>query len=224
MLAALAAVSVIYAALVTLRQTDLKRLVAFSSVSHMGVVLIGISSVAGVAGVVSPVGLTGAAMQLFTHGTITGLLFLLVGLVYERAHTRYIPDLGGLAFKMPLIACAFLVAGLASLGLPGLSGFVAEMMVFLGSFKAFALPTALAAVGIVIAAGYILWMLERVLFGPSRERFADLTDAGLIEAIPMALLTASIVVIGIYPSLLTDYFDAGVQQLPQVLELAGVVR
>ena len=230
-LAILAVISILYGAIVTLRQTDLKRLIAYSSVSHMGLVLLGVAVGIGGSALfgsaaenVTDVALTGASMQMFTHGTITGLLFLLVGLVYERAHTRYIPDLGGLAFKMPLIACAFLIAGLASLGLPGLSGFVAEMMVFLGSFKAFAWPTALAAAGIVIAAGYILWMLERVLFGPSRERFADLTDAGLIEAIPVALLTISIVVIGIYPSLLTDYFDAGVQQLPQVLELVGVVR
>ena len=115
----LGVVNVIYGAIVTLRQTDMKRLVAFSSISHMGYVLVGISSVAGVAGAVSPLGLTGAAMQMFTHGTITGLMFLMVGLAYEKAHTRHIPDLGGLATRMPVIAVGFLIAGLASLGTAG---------------------------------------------------------------------------------------------------------
>ncbi|MCX8214128.1 MAG: NADH-quinone oxidoreductase subunit M, partial [SAR202 cluster bacterium] len=130
-------INVLYGAFVTLRQTDLKRLIAFSSVSHMGFVLIGISSVAGAAGVVSPVGLSGAALQMFTHGTIAGLMFLVVGLMYEKAHTRYIPDLGGLATRMPVIAAVFLLAGLASLGLPGTSGFVSEILVFLGAFPVY---------------------------------------------------------------------------------------
>ena len=143
---------------------------------------------------------------MFAHGTITGLLFLVVGVVYDKAHTRYIPDLGGLATRMPVVASVFLIAGLASLGLPGLSGFIAEVLVFLGSFKAFAWPTALAAFGIVLAAGYILWMIERVLFGPARERFSQITDAGVMEAIPLALLVISIVVIGVYPAFLTDVF------------------
>ncbi len=230
-LMALAVVSVLYGAIVTLRQTDLKRLIAYSSVSHMGLVMLGVAVGVGGGSLfssgsenVANLAVAGASMQMFTHGTITGLLFLLVGLVYEKAHTRYIPDLGGLASRMPLIACGFLVAGLASLGLPGLSGFVAEVMVFLGSFKAFPWPTALAAAGIVIAAGYILWMLERVLFGPSQERFSHITDASVREAIPAVVLTVSIVVIGVYPSLLTDYFDAGVRHLPQVLDLVGVTK
>ncbi len=212
-LGALGAISVLYGALVTLRQTDLKRLIAYSSVSHMGLVLVGVASVGlGVAG--SPgVGLTGASMQMFTHGTITGLLFLLVGLVYEKAHTRYIPDLGGLASRMPLVAVTFLVAGLASLGLPGLSGFVAEVMVFLGAFRAFPWHTAFAAFGIVLAAGYILWMIERVFFGPPRERFAHVGDAQTIEAVPVMVLVASIVIVGVYPAILTDVFRAGLEPI-----------
>ena len=209
-LVALAVISVLYGAIVTLRQTDLKRLIAYSSVSHMGLVLLGVAVGVG-GGTASTVALTGASMQMFAHGTITGLLFLLVGLVYDKAHTRYIPDLGGLASRMPIIAAVFLVAGLASLGLPGLSGFVAELLVFLGSFNAFTWPTALAAVGIVLAAGYILWMIERVFFGPSRERFSTITDAGVIEAIPLGLLVISIAVIGFYPAFLTDVFNAGLR-------------
>ncbi len=209
-LVALAVISVLYGAIVTLRQTDLKRLIAYSSISHMGLVLLGVAVGVG-GGNASTVALTGASMQMFAHGTITGLLFLVVGLVYDKTHTRYIPDLGGLASRMPIVAAVFLIAGLASLGLPGLSGFVAEILIFLGSFKAFPWPTALAAVGIVLAAGYILWMIERVFFGPARERFSTIKDAGVMEAIPLGLLVISIAVIGFYPAFLTDVFRAGVR-------------
>ena len=219
-LAVLAVISVLYGAIVTFRQTDLKRLIAYSSVSHMGLVLLGVAvGVSG--GTASTVALTGASMQMFAHGTITGLLFLLVGVVYDKTHTRYIPDLGGLATKMPYVASVFLIAGLASIGLPGLSGFVAEVLVFLGSFKAFAWPTVLAAFGIVLAAGYILWMIERVFFGAARGHLPSVTDAGVIEAIPLGLLVISIVVIGVYPALLTDVMDAGVRP---IAELTQVVR
>ena len=219
-LAVLAVISVLYGAIVTLRQTDLKRLIAYSSVSHMGLVLLGVAVGIG-GGAASKVALTGAGVQMFVHGTITGLLFLLVGLVYDKTHTRYIPDLGGLASRMPLVASVFVVAGLASLGLPGLSGFVAEALVLLGSFEAFAWPTALAAFGIVLAAGYILWMIERVFFGPERERFANVTDAGVIEAVPLGLLVVSIVVIGFYPAFLTDVFSAGVEHIPHFVKTVG---
>jgi len=219
-LVVLAVISVLYGAVVTLRQTDLKRLIAYSSVSHMGLVLLGVAVGIG-GGAASTVALAGASMQMFAHGTITGLLFLLVGLIYDKAHTRYIPDLGGLASRMPFVASVFVIAGLASLGLPGLSGFVAELLVFLGSFKAFAWPTALAAFGIVLAAGYILWMIERVFFGTARERFAHITDATLIEALPLGLLVISIVVIGFYPAFMTDVFDAGVEKIPQFIRVVG---
>ena len=111
---------------------------------------------------------------------------------------------------MPVVAVAFLIAGLASLGLPGLSGFVAELLVFLGAFKAYPWPTALAVLGIILAAGYILWMIERSFFGEPRDRFADISDASLVEAIPLVLLTASIVGVGIYPS----FFDRPLPNRP----------
>ena len=215
----LGVVSVLYGAVVTLRQTDLKRLIAYSSVSHMGLVLVGIGSIGVSQGELTVTGLNGAAMQLFTHGTITGLLFLGVGLVYDKAHTRYIPDLGGLADRMPFVVTALLIAGLASLGLPGLSGFVSEVLVFLGAFRAYPWPTALAVMGIVLAAGYILWMMERAFFGEHRERFSQLTDASLVEAIPLALLVISIVGIGVYPAILTDVFEMGLQ--PMVAAING---
>ena len=206
---ALGVVSVLYGAVVTLRQTDLKRLIAYSSVSHMGLVLLGLGSVAAVGGALSDAGLTGAAMQLFTHGTITGLLFVAVGILYEKTHTRHIPDLGGLANRMPLVATAFLVAGAASLGLPTLSGFVSELLVFFGGFRAFPALTILAVLGIILAAGYILWMLQRTLFGPRPSRWDDLSDASPVELVPVALLVVSIVVVGVYPAWLTDVFRDG---------------
>ncbi len=220
-LVALGVISVIYGAVVTLRQTDLKRLIAYSSVSHMGLVLLGIGSVAVAEGQLTVTGLNGAAMQLFTHGTITGLLFLGVGLVYDKAHTRYIPDLGGIAGRMPIVAGAVLLAGLASLGLPGLSGFVSEVMVFLGAFRAFAWPTAIAVVSIVLTAGYILWMMERSFFGPRRQRFDHLTDATLVEALPLAIMVITIVGVGVYPAVLTDVFRTGLEPMAALLGGGG---
>ncbi|PKB65509.1 MAG: hypothetical protein BZY80_00010 [SAR202 cluster bacterium Io17-Chloro-G2] len=220
-LVALGVVSVLYGAVVTLRQTDLKRLIAYSSVSHMGLVMLGVGSVGISQGELTSAGLNGAALQLFTHGTITGLLFVAVGLVYEKAHTRFIPDLGGLAGRMPVVAVAFLIAGLASLGLPGLSGFVAELLVFLGAFQAYPIATGLAVLGIILAAGYILWMIERSFFGAPRDRFVDITDASLVEAIPLAVLVISIVGVGVYPSVLTDVFEIGLDPMVAMFNEGG---
>ena len=213
----LGVISVLYGAVVTIRQTDLKRLIAYSSVSHMGLVMLGMGSVGVAGGTLTSTGLSGVAMQLFTHGTITGLLFLAVGLVYEKAHTRYIPDLGGLAGRMPLVAAAMLIAGLASLGLPGLSGFVSELLVFLGAYRAYDWPTVLAVLGIVLAAGYVLWMMERTFFGPQRERFAYITDASPVEAVPLALMVICIIGIGVYPALLTDMFDTALEPMVRAI-------
>ena len=221
-LVVLGVVSVLYGAVITIRQTDLKRLIAYSSVSHMGLVLVGIGSVGISEGTLSVTGLNGAAMQLFTHGTVTGLLFLSVGLVYEKTHTRYIPDLGGLAGRMPVVAVAMLIAGLASLGLPGLSGFVSELLVFLGAYQAYDWPTALAVVGIVLAAGYILWMMQRTFFGVRRESFDDLPDASLVEALPLGLMLITIIGVGVYPAILTDVFESGLNPMVDVLN--GVIN
>jgi NADH-quinone oxidoreductase subunit M len=216
----LAVIGILYGAMVTLRQSDLKRLIAFSSVSHMGYVLLGISSV-GVAGGVSVVGLTGAAMQMFTHGIITGLLFVMIGLLYDKAHTRHIPDLGGLASRMPFIAVVFMVAGLASLGLPSTAGFVSEVMVFLGAFPAHGVLTVLGVVGILVAAGYILWMLQRSFFGPTPPRWDDIRDATLVEAVAPVLLVVPIMVVGLYPAILTDVFSPGIEAIVERFNALG---
>jgi NADH-quinone oxidoreductase subunit M len=210
-LAALAAISVIYGALVTLRQKDLKRLVAYSSVSHMGYVLLGIAAL-------GQVSLNGAALQMFTHGTITGLLFVMVGVIYDRAHTRNIDELSGLAHTMPLAATVMIIAGLASLGLPAMSGFVAEMMVFLGSFDKYTAPTIISVFGILLAAGYITWMVQRVMFGQKSERWSALPDANnWWEQLPMAALVVVIIGVGIYPAIVVDFLDSGVINIVEAL-------
>ena len=208
----LAIINIVYGAMVTFRQTDLKRLIAFSSISHMGYVLLGFSALGGTVSA-SAVGLTGAAMQMFTHGTITGLLFVMVGLIYDRTHTRHIPDLGGMASKMPFVGVALVFAGLASLGLPGTSGFVSEAMIFLGAFQAYKGLTIIGVVGILITAGYILWALQRSLFGPEIVRWNDLQDANLVEKVAPGLLIIFILMVGIYPSIIADVFSSGIEQI-----------
>ncbi|MEX0785010.1 MAG: NADH-quinone oxidoreductase subunit M [Dehalococcoidia bacterium] len=206
-MASFAAVSIIYGAIITLRQTDLKRLIAYSSVSHMGYVLLGIAAL-------GEVGMTGATLQMFSHGVITGLLFVMVGLIYDRAHTRNIDELSGLAHVTPIIAVAMVMAGLASLGLPAMSGFVAEVTVFFGAAGRFAVPTMLGVIGILLTAGYVLWMLLRVMFGPQNERWASLPDAtSWWEQAPMAAMLAVILAVGIYPQQLIDLIEQGIAPL-----------
>jgi NADH-quinone oxidoreductase subunit M len=206
LLGALAVISILYGACVSMVQKDLKSMVAYSSVSHMGYVLLGVSAL-------TAISLNGAAIQLFTHGTITGLLFLLVGNLYDKAHTRMIPDFGGIAKKMPLLAVLFVMAGLASLGLPAMSGFVAEFTVFIGSYVSWPLYTILGATAIVITAGYILWMVRRVFFGPFNERWEHLADARGLELVPLVGLMAVIILIGIAPSILTNVVASGIAPL-----------
>ena len=186
-----------------MRQTDLKRLIAYSSISHMGYVLIGFSSIA----TNSSIGATGATLQMFTHGTITGLLFLLVGLVYEKAKTRSISELGGLVKRMPRITSLFMLAGLASLGLPGTSGFVSELLVFIGAFNYMKIGTIIATIAIILTTGYMLWMIHKTMFGPPMERFDKINDATDRELIAASILGIPILVIGIYPQIIIEYLD-----------------
>jgi len=206
-LAAFGVVNILYGALVTMMQTDLKRLIAYSSISHMGYVLVGISAL-------GQVGLTGAGMQMFTHGLITGLLFVVVGLVYDRAHTRQIGELSGLAHQMPMIAVVMVIAGLASLGLPSMAGFVSEAMVFLGTFGKHGGLTVLAVIGILLTAGYILWMIQRVFLGERSPRWDGLGDAtAWWERTALVAMVAVIFLIGIYPAVLADVIETGVQPI-----------
>jgi len=206
-LAIIAAVSILYGAVMTLLQKDLKRLIAYSSVSHMGYVLLGASAI-------GVVGLEGASMQMFTHGLITGMLFVLVGMVYDRAHTRDIGELSGLAHRMPFITVMMVVAGLASLGLPALAGFVSEVTVFLGTFDKHEALTIAGVIGILFAAGYILWTIQQVFWGEPDARWAELRDAtAWWERGPLLAMTAVILAVGVYPAWLMDLFESGVRPI-----------
>ena len=210
-LAGFAAVSIIYGALVTLMQTDLKRLIAYSSVSHMGYVLLGASAL-------GTVGLAGAAMQMFTHGLITGLLFVLVGMIYDRTHTRNIGDLSGMAHRMPFIATMMVIAGLASLGLPSLAGFVSEVTVFLGTFDKHEFFTIVGVIGIVLTAGYILWMIQRVFWGELDGRWKEIGDAtAWWERGPLLAMVAVIFAVGVYPAVVLDLLETGVAPIAERL-------
>jgi len=201
-LVAFAVVGVLYGAAATVRQTDLKRLIAYSSVSHMGFVLLGVFAM-------NQLSLTGATLQMFSHGLITGLLFAMVGLVYEKTHQRQIPLLGGLARQMPVITVIFSIAGLAALGLPTTIGFAAEFTVFVGSWGSSAVSsiqtyTVLAILGIVVGAGYILWMLERVFYREPKEQYDEVGDANNMEKAYIFAFVLLILLFGVYPRLLLD--------------------
>ncbi len=215
LLVILAVFSVLYGAAVTLRQKDLKRLIAYSSVSHMGYVLLGIFAL-------TQISITGAVLQMVSHGIITGLLFAMVGLVYDRTHDRNLDNLGGLARQMPVIVVVFTIAGLASLGLPGTCGFAAEFITFAGSFSSQAVSmmklwTLLGVFGIVLTAGYILWMLQRVFYGPPLEKFSKLPDAFTVDKICIFIFVGAIMLIGIYPQLLTNIIQMGVEPITRLL-------
>lgn len=211
-MAGIGAFSVLYGGFITLRQTDVKRLIAYSSVSHMGLVLLGI-------GALGSTGLTGAAYQMLAHGLITGLMFVMIGLMYERTHTRDIARLGGLARQMPLIATGMVFAGMASLGLPALAGFVAEVTVFLGAFQRFEWAVLAAIVGVVLSAGYILWMLQRVMFGPVRHEWDELTDQRhWWEHAVVGGLAALVILLGVYPTLIMDVISPAMTTLAERLQ------
>jgi NADH-quinone oxidoreductase subunit M len=210
-LALFAVIGVLYGAAVTLRQTDIKRLIAYSSISHMGYVLLGIFAL-------TRVSLTGAALQMFSHGVITGLLFAVAGLVMHNTHERDLNKLGGLAKRIPFITIIFSVAGLASLGLPTTSGFAAEFLVFIGSFSSTTVAgiqvyTILAVLGVVVTAGYILWMIQRVFYGEVKEEFNSVKDADAVEIVYMVAFVAAIMLVGIYPAILTDVIKLGIMPI-----------
>ncbi|MBM3267787.1 MAG: NADH-quinone oxidoreductase subunit M [Candidatus Sericytochromatia bacterium] len=194
-LLALGAFNILYGALVAMRQTDMKKLIAYSSVSHMGFVLLGLAAL-------NSAGINGAIFQMVSHGLITAMLFLGVGVVYDHTHTRDIEKLGGLAERMPVAAFLMIVASLASLGLPGLSGFVAEFLAFLGGFQANPAVTTAAAVGVVLTAFYMLFMVQRVYFQQLKPENTQVVDCSLREALPQAILAVLVLAIGCYPALL----------------------
>jgi NADH-quinone oxidoreductase subunit M len=204
----LSVVAIVYGAIVSIVQTDLKRLVAYSSVSHMGFVTLGIFTF-------SAASYQGAVLQMISHGLITGGLFLLVGVIYERTHDRTIARMGGVAAVMPIYATVFGFFILASAGLPGLSGFVGEFLVFVGSFGVAPAITVASIIVMVLAATYLLWMFQRLAFGELSEFFrglgGHLTDLDRTELITLAPLAFLIVLLGLFPSLVLDLLRAPTQ-------------
>jgi NADH-quinone oxidoreductase subunit M len=200
-------IAIIYTSLVALMQEDMKKLIAYSSVAHMGFVTMGIF-----AGTMQ--GVAGGVFQMISHGIVSGALFLCVGVVYDRMHTREIAAYGGLVNRMPLYALVFLVFTMANVGLPGTSGFVGEFMTLLGTFKV-SLPTAFfATTGVILSAGYALWLYRKVVFGalvkPSLMSMKDLTARECLTLLPLVALT---LLFGVYPKPVLDMSAASVQQL-----------
>jgi NADH-quinone oxidoreductase subunit M len=194
--------AIIYGALVAMAQSDLKKLVAYSSVSHMGFVTLGIFSD-------TQVGMDGAIVQMFSHGLVSAALFFAVGVVYERAHTRQIADLGGLAGRMPIYAVALGFFSLASLGLPMLSGFVGEFLVLVGAFRYSTAVGALAAVGVILAAAYMLWMYQRVALGRLRNStLAAIPDVNRVESAAFVSLAVLVVWAGVHPDTFVSLLTA----------------
>ncbi len=205
-MAVLGTINIVYGAFVAMAQTDFKRLVAYSSVSHMGFVLLGLSSF-------TPEGVNGAMLQMFTHGTITGGMFLLVGVLYDRAHTRALDAFGGLGAKLPKYAGFLTFFSLASLGLPGLSGFVAEFLSLVGTFPAHPAITAVAVLGIVVSAAYMLMVMQKVLLGPLNEKWKAMPDMKLSEIVVLVPLLLLVLGVGVYPLWVLRLQDAAIHAL-----------
>lgn len=200
----LAVIGIIYGALVAMVQTDVKKLVAYSSVSHLGFVMLGLFAF-------NPEGISGAVYQMLNHGFSTGALFMLIGVIYERRHTRMIADFGGLTKLVPVFAFTFMVVTFSSVGLPGLNGFVGEFLILLGAWEADPTSTVFAATGVILGAVYMLWMFRRVMFGPiTNHENHHMTDMNLREKVVMAPFLIMIVVMGVYPQPFLDKLEPSV--------------
>ncbi len=217
----LAVISIVYGALVCMAQWDLKRLIAYSSVSHMGYVMLGLAAAAAslargeVVTNSAAMALNGAALQMFNHGVITGGLFFLVGVIYERAHTRDLKVFGGLGAKLPYYYGIMAVTGFASLGLPGLAGFWSEFFVFRGTFAIIPIYAVIGVLGVIFTAAYILWKIIQFMFlGPfNAERWGKLTDMELFEKVTMWPLIIFMVLFGIYPTPILNLFNTATTAL-----------
>ncbi len=225
----LALVNVVYGAFIAFRQRDFKYVIGFSSVSHMGLVSMGFASM-------NIIGMTGAGMQMFSHGAMTALFFACVGMVYDQAHTRDIPSLGGFSKKMPWVAVAFILGGLASMGMPGLSGFVAEFPIFQGvwagpvvnpgtlnltylpTFNYYPIIAILSALGIIVTAAYVLNVVQRVFFGEFNEqRFPNIAGITAIDKTALVLLSAALVILGVYPRIMSTMIEASMMPIVKLL-------
>ena len=213
-MAALGAISIIYGAFCAMAQTDFKKLIAYSSVSHMGIVVLGIAAL-------NTQGMVGGVLQMFNHGIITAVLFLAVGVLYDRAHTRGLNDFGGVANQMPKYTGIAMIGMFAALGLPGLNGFVSELFSFLGAFESYRWITMIAVTGIIITAAYILWTIQRVFLGEKSEKvknLADLTPREYLAFLPLIIL---IILLGIYPAPAIELMNSSLSHLADFVVNGG---
>ncbi len=202
----IAVINIVYGALCAMAQTDMKKMVAYSSVNHMGYCLLGIAGM-------TTAGFTGAVFQMLTHGIITGALFLLVGVIYDRAHTRDISAFGGLSVKLPVYAGLMAMTCFASLGLPGLAGFIGEFLCFLGAFQTWKLAATISVLGIIATAAFFLRMMQKVFLGKFNEKWAGLEDMSareLVSIVPLAVLT---VLFGVYPKWPLDLMNKTLEHM-----------
>ena len=205
-------INIVYGAFCAMNQTDLKYVIGYSSVSHMGYVLLGI-------GIGNQASLTGAGFQMFAHGIMTGLFFALVGYVYEKAHTRQIAEISGLMQRTPLVAACFVIAAASSMGLPSTAGFVAELLVYVGVVSKSVWLAAAAFVGVVVTAAYLLRMLSAILLGEPSEAVAPIEDAPPLRFAPMAILAFIIMAVGLLPGSMYQTITSGV--MPILAKLTG---
>ena len=215
-LAVLGTWNIVYGALCAMAQEDMKKLVAYSSISHMGYVMLGMATL-------TPQGINGAVLQMFNHGTITAMLFLLVGVVYDRAHHRRIDGFGGLASVMPTYTGIMSIAFFAALGLPGLSAFISEALVFLGAWQYDHVLTIIAATSVVLTAGYMLWLLQRVWLGPVNEKYADMPDVTTREVVTLIPLAIIVLILGVQPHYVLDLINPTLLAINNTVAAANAV-
>jgi NADH-quinone oxidoreductase subunit M len=214
---ALAIVGIIYGALVAMVQPDLKKLVAYSSVAHLGFCVLGIFAF-------RPEAIEGAIYQMFSHGISTGALFMLVGMLYDRRHTRQISEFGGLATTIPVYSTFFLIVVLSSLGLPMMNGFIGEFLIIIGSYYSHASYAAFASIGVVLAAVYLLWMYQRVFYGEvTNEKNSKLLDCDFREKLILTIMVVVIIAMGVYPTPFLRRMDKGVDALMRRVDQHSVI-
>lgn len=205
----LVTVNVVYGSLIAMVQRDFKYVIGFSSVSHMGLVTMGFATM-------NAIGMRGAALQMFSHGIMTALFFAVVGMVYDRAHTRDIPSLGGFSKLMPAAAIAFIIGGLVSMGMPGFSGFVAELQIFMGLWSArdvawyYPWIAIISATGIVITAAYVLKVVQSVFFGELKPEFASLPSITVLDKTALVILSGILILVGVFPKIIMSLIEVGV--------------
>ena len=207
----LALVNVVYGAFIAMVQSDFKYVIGFSSVSHMGLVMMGFSTL-------SKEGLIGSGVQMFSHGVMTALFFAVVGMVYDRAHTRDIPKLGGFRKVMPFVSIAFIVGGLVSMGMPGFSGFVAEFPIFMGVWKSHPWIALVAVISIVITASYIIRIIGKVFYGNMPEEYiGHVGDVTVLDKVALAMLSIILIALGVFPMLMVPLVESGVDNILRLL-------